>query len=162
MWKLNKMISAGVLGLAIAGGSYAFLGSPLAPAASAHLRDHPKLQHAYEALRDAEDYLKAAPHDFHGRREEALHAIHVAIDRISMIAGEEEHHDHRSADGHFAPTPLEEHRRMPLWVIHDKLREARQYLVEAKADFHHHKEEAIEAIREAEHQIERIMEEREG
>lgn len=157
MRKIKKLVSAAVLGVAIAGGSYAFLASPLVPMAAAHLRDHPKLQKAYDALREAEDYLKNAPGDFHGHKEEAMHAMHVAIDRISMIAGEEEEHRRVGAEGTFIPDVLE-HRHPKLHEARERLREARAYLEEAKADFRGHKQEAIDAIREAERHLDRIME----
>ncbi|HZK82793.1 MAG TPA: hypothetical protein VFC46_17050 [Humisphaera sp.] len=154
MRKINRSLSAAVLAVAVAGGAYAFLGSPMTPIAQAHLRDHPKLQAADEALKDAKEYIESSKSDFHGHKEEALHAIHVARTKISLCAGEEEK---RSSADHVRAIPLEvRHPRLHEAV--KRLRDAREYLHEAKADFRGHKEEAMKAVDEAIHQIERLME----
>jgi F0F1-type ATP synthase membrane subunit b/b' len=153
MRSINRSLSAAVLAVAVAGGAYAFLGSPMTPIAQAHLRDHPKLQAADEALKDAKEYIEESKSDFHGHKEEALHAIHEARTKISLCADA----DDRSTADHIRAIPLEE-RHPRLHEAVKRLREAREYLHEAKADFHGHKEEAIKAVDEAIRHIERLME----
>lgn len=150
MRNMNKSIAAAVLAMAVAGGGYAFLGSPLTPTVQAHLRDHPKLAEADEALKEAEDYLRSAADDFHGHKEEALHAIHEARTKISLCA------EGRASFNNIHAVPLEG-RHEKLRVAREKLRAAKEYLREAKADFHGHKEEAIQAVDEAIHQLDRIL-----
>ncbi|HWE01797.1 MAG TPA: hypothetical protein VG326_05255 [Tepidisphaeraceae bacterium] len=153
MRKINRSISAAVLGVALVGGAYAFLGSPLTPIVQAHLKDHPKLLAADEALRDAEQYIKESKSDFHGHKEEALHAIHEARDKISLCADEAERRSNVDA---VRAIPLEHHPK--LHEANKRLKEAREYLSEAKSDFHGHRGEAIKAIDEAIRHIDRLME----
>ena len=72
MQMMKRTLAALVFSTAIAGGTYAFLGSPLVPAAQAHLKDHPKLERAYNALREAKEEVNAAGHDYRGHKTEAL------------------------------------------------------------------------------------------
>lgn len=55
---------------------------------TAYARDddhNPRIHHAIHALHDAEDELKAAPHDFHGHKQDAIDAVHHAIEQLDII-----------------------------------------------------------------------------
>ena len=45
---------------------------------------HPRIRAAMEALRDANEYLRAAPHDFYGHKVEAMRATDVAIRQLEL------------------------------------------------------------------------------
>jgi hypothetical protein len=45
---------------------------------------HPRIARAIEALRDAQAYLREAPHDFGGHRVEALRATDEAIRQLNF------------------------------------------------------------------------------
>jgi len=154
MRKVNRIVAAAVLATGVAGGTYAFFGSPLMPTAEARLKDHPKLEAAASALHDAREYLEHSPSDFHGHKAEALHAINEAMHQVALAAGE--HDRDRSTPG-FAPAPLD-HRHQKLWDCRERLKEAREYIHESRNDFNGHKEEALKWIGEAIHQLDRIME----
>jgi hypothetical protein len=48
--------------------------------------DHnPRIHHAIEALRDAERELNDSPSDFHGHKQDAIDAIHHAVDELDRI-----------------------------------------------------------------------------
>jgi hypothetical protein len=153
MRKFNRSLSAAILAMAVVGGGYAFLGSPMTPVAEAHLRDHPKLQAAFDALTEAEDYLKESKDNFHDHKEEAMHAIHVAKDKIALCVADEKSagvDDNR-------PIKLEEEHHPKLHAAVKRLKEAREYLMEAKHDFRGHREEAVKAVDEAIHHIEKLL-----
>jgi hypothetical protein len=46
---------------------------------------NPRIHHALEALHDAEDELRDAPHDFHGHKQDAIDAVHHAIEQLDII-----------------------------------------------------------------------------
>jgi len=45
---------------------------------------HPRLHAALDALRDANEYMRAAPHDFCGHKVEAMRATDAAIRQIEL------------------------------------------------------------------------------
>lgn len=45
---------------------------------------HPRIAKAITAIRDAEDYMKAAPHDFGGHRVEAIRACDDAVRQLNL------------------------------------------------------------------------------
>jgi hypothetical protein len=48
--------------------------------------DHnPMIHHAIAALRDAERELNASPNDFRGHKQDAMDAVHHAIDELDRI-----------------------------------------------------------------------------
>jgi hypothetical protein len=64
-----------------------FAAYPLATR-TAQAEDHernPRIHRALDALHDARDELRDAPHDYHGHKQEALDAIDHAIDRLDRI-----------------------------------------------------------------------------
>lgn len=54
-------------------------------AAEPQRRNNPHIHAALEALRDARIELKNAPHDYHGKRKDALDAVDHAIQRLDEI-----------------------------------------------------------------------------
>lgn len=71
------------LGLAVMGGLLAPLG--LRSASADDYGPNPRIHHAIEALREARDELRDAPHDFHGHKREAMDAVQHAIDELEII-----------------------------------------------------------------------------
>jgi hypothetical protein len=151
MRKVNRIVASAILATGVAGGTYAFLAGPLMPTAEARLKDHPKLEAAAAALKDAKEYIEHTESDFHGHKVEALHAIHEALHEIALAAGE---HD-RSASG-VPPIPLE-HRHQRLWDARERLKESREYLHESRAEFNGHKEAAMKWIDETIHHLDRML-----
>jgi len=45
---------------------------------------HPRINRAIVALQDAVDYLKAAPHDFGGHKEDAIHSSEEALRQLHL------------------------------------------------------------------------------
>ncbi len=45
---------------------------------------HPRIRAAVEALRDANEYMRAAPHDFCGHKVEAMRATDAAIRQLEL------------------------------------------------------------------------------
>ena len=45
---------------------------------------HPRIRAAVEALRDANEYLRAAPHDFCGHKVAAMRAIDASIRQLEL------------------------------------------------------------------------------
>jgi hypothetical protein len=45
---------------------------------------HPRIHSAMEALRDAQEYLRAAPHDFCGHKAAAMKANEAAIQQLRL------------------------------------------------------------------------------
>jgi hypothetical protein len=45
---------------------------------------HPRIAKAIEALKDAEAYMEAAPHDFEGHKAEAIRATEDAIKQLNQ------------------------------------------------------------------------------
>jgi len=151
MLKVNRIAIAALLTTGVAGGTYAFLGSPLVPTAEARLKDHPRLEAAAGALKDAREYIEHTESDFHGHKVEALHAIQEALHEIALAAGE---HD-RSAS-QVPPIPLE-HRHQKLWDARERLKEAREYLHTSRAEFYGHKEAAMKWIDETIHHLDAML-----
>jgi hypothetical protein len=46
---------------------------------------HPHLHEALHELKEAHKELKEAKHDFHGHREEALKAVHKAMEQVEIL-----------------------------------------------------------------------------
>ncbi|HUB27081.1 MAG TPA: hypothetical protein VL992_16770 [Tepidisphaeraceae bacterium] len=46
---------------------------------------NPRIHHAIDALRDAERELNDSPSDFHGHKQDALDAVHHAIEELDRI-----------------------------------------------------------------------------
>lgn len=154
--KIQRFMTAAMLTAAIAGGTYAFLGSPLVPSVQAHLKDHPILEASDHSLKDAHEYLEAAPHDFHGHRAAAIHAIQEARHQISLLVNEEE--GKKNTPSQFSAAPVAPERHPRLTKAHHDLEAAEKYLAEMKGDARGHKEKALEWIREANKQIKICME----
>ena len=73
-----------VFGLALLSGLVAY---PLT-SRSARAEDHdhnPRIHKALAALRDARKELDEAPHDFHGKKKDAMEAVDRAIERLDEI-----------------------------------------------------------------------------
>ena len=151
MRKVKVTMAAALIAASVVGGSYAFFAGPLVPAAQARWHDHPKLDEAFHSLRDAKDYLEAAPEDFHGHKAAAIEAIRIAMHRVALCAEEE-----GTPGLDAAPAPFESHPK--LHEAREHLRAAREYLHEANHDFHGHREDAIKAIDTALHEIDRCLE----
>jgi len=45
---------------------------------------HPRIRTAIENLRDAQEYMRAAPHDFCGHKVEAMRATDTAIRQLEL------------------------------------------------------------------------------
>lgn len=56
---------------------------------------HPRIARAIHALQDAEDYMRHAPHDFGGHREDAIRASDDAIRQLQLALAYRAEHDHR-------------------------------------------------------------------
>ena len=54
---------------------------------------HPRIAAAITALRDARAYMAAAPHDFGGHRDKAIHACDDAIRELDKALAYRERHD---------------------------------------------------------------------
>ena len=72
-----KFISGLVLGCMLTGGA-------LTLAAQNERAMHPRIAAAITALRDARAYMAAAPHDFGGRKAEAMRASDEAIRQLQF------------------------------------------------------------------------------
>ena len=59
-------------------------GGPGTPGYQEEKSAHPKLAHAIRELSHAIDYLKAAPHDFGGHREDAIKDSETAISQLQL------------------------------------------------------------------------------
>jgi hypothetical protein len=46
--------------------------------------DHPEIRDALNSLRHAREHLAKASHDYHGHREEAVHAVDEAIHQLEI------------------------------------------------------------------------------
>jgi len=140
---------------ALAAGAYFFLGSALVPVVQAHLKDHPALEKAYNALNEAETYLKETKENFKNDKEKAIHAINKAKDEIAKAVKATE--TRSATDSDFVPAPLE-HKHPKLREARDALQGAIDYLnMSTKYDFKGHKEECIKYIREAMVEIDKIL-----
>ena len=71
-----KFISGIVIGIVIAGGISLFAQNERAM--------HPRIAAAIAALRDARQYMVAAPHDFGGHKAEAVRACDDAIKQLNL------------------------------------------------------------------------------
>ncbi|HET6251516.1 MAG TPA: hypothetical protein VFE47_27775 [Tepidisphaeraceae bacterium] len=151
MRKVKTALAAVVLAGSIAGGTYAFFGSPLVPTAQAKWHDHPKLEAAYNSIKDAKDYLESSPSDFHGHKKSAIEAINVAMHHLRLCAEEEAL---PSADTENAP--FAEHPR--LHTAREHLKVARDFLHDSHENFHGHKEEAVKALDVAIREIDKCLE----
>jgi len=56
---------------------------------------HPRLARAIEALRDAREYLQAAPHDFGGHKASAIRATDNAIRELNYALAYRAREDRR-------------------------------------------------------------------
>jgi len=72
-----------VFGLALLSGLVAY---PLTSrTAKADDQRNPRIHKALDALRDARKELDEAPHDFHGKKKDAMDAVDRAIERLDEI-----------------------------------------------------------------------------
>lgn len=157
MRTFSRTIVAAMVATGIAAGTYAFFGSALVSTAQAHLKDHPALQKAYDALNEAKEYLEKSKDDFKGRKEKAIHAINKARDEIAK-ATEAVERKSADSDENFVPEPLAKHPKLD--EAHAALQEAIDYLNKStKYDFKGHKEECIKYIHEAMEEINHIIHE---
>jgi hypothetical protein len=151
--KMSRTIAAAVVAFAVAGGLYAFLGSAMVPTANARLKDHPRLESAHSALKDAKEYLEASERNFHGHKDAAVRAMDFAMKQIYLCSEE--------ADRRDAPEPRsfsERSEHAKLYHAKEQLKDAREYLRESRHDFHGHKTAAIEGLDVAIHQIDICLE----
>jgi hypothetical protein len=154
MRKFSRTIAAAIVATAVAGGTYAFFGSPLVPAVQAHIKDHPALEKAYNALNGAETYLKESKEDFKGDKEKAIHAINEAKQQIALAVQAVEP---KLATDDFVPEPFE-HKHPKLVEARESLQGAIDYLnMSTKYDFKGHKEECIKYIHLAMVEIDKII-----
>lgn len=72
-----KLLSGAVLGMLLTVGGFRL-------AAQNEREMHPRLARAIEALRDAREYLQAAPHDIGGHKAAALRATDDAIRQLNL------------------------------------------------------------------------------
>jgi multidrug efflux pump subunit AcrA (membrane-fusion protein) len=56
---------------------------------------HPRIAAAIASLKDAEAYMREAPHDFGGHREAALKASEAAIRQLNFALAYRDVRDHR-------------------------------------------------------------------
>jgi hypothetical protein len=88
-FKESDMSSQNVRWLAVAVASALLTGIVAFPlgmrSAQADDMRNPRIHHALEALRDAEEELREAPHDYHGHKQDAIDAIHGAIRELDRI-----------------------------------------------------------------------------
>lgn len=54
------------------------------PASPEQPERHPRIRAAVDALRDANEYMRAAPHDFCGHKVEAMRATDAAIRQLEL------------------------------------------------------------------------------
>jgi hypothetical protein len=71
-----KFISGIVLGVVLCAGITLFAQNERAM--------HPRIANAITALRDAREYMQAAPHDFGGHKAEAVRATDEAIRQLNF------------------------------------------------------------------------------
>jgi hypothetical protein len=71
-----KFISGIVLGVVLSAGITLFAQNERAM--------HPRIANAITALRDAREYMQAAPHDFGGHKAAAIHATDEAIRQLEF------------------------------------------------------------------------------
>jgi hypothetical protein len=71
-----KFISGIVLGVVLSAGITLFAQNERAM--------HPRIAAAITALRDAREYMQAAPHDFGGHKAEAIRATDEAIKQLNF------------------------------------------------------------------------------
>ena len=71
-----KFISGIVLGVVLSAGITLFAQNERAM--------HPRIVSAIAALRDAREYMQAAPHDFGGHKAAAIHATDEAIKQLEF------------------------------------------------------------------------------
>jgi hypothetical protein len=142
MRKLNRTIAAAIIATGIAGGTYAFFGSPLVPSAQAGWKEHPILQTADNATKDAIADLEAAPHDFHGHREKAVKVLKHAMKELEICS---------KTKISVAPAPLAAYPRLE--GAKSALENAEKYIKEAPHDFDGHREDAQKAVHNAIEQI---------
>jgi Spy/CpxP family protein refolding chaperone len=73
--RIGRTVAAAVCGVALGASSVAFASTMV----------NPKISHAITALQNAQGYLKSAPHDFNGHRQDALNATDAAIKQLNII-----------------------------------------------------------------------------
>ena len=72
-----KFIAGTVLGVLLSAGSFTLF-------AQNEKAMHPRLAAAIASLRDAREYLQAAPHDFGGHKVAAMRATDAAITQLNL------------------------------------------------------------------------------
>lgn len=85
-----KFIAGLVLGALLSGGAVGLY-------AQNERAMHPRIARAIAALKDAEDYMRAAPHDFGGHKADAMRASEDAIHQLQLALayrGERDRHGH--------------------------------------------------------------------
>jgi hypothetical protein len=73
--RLGRTVAAAICGVALGASSVAFASTMVSP----------KITNAIKSLQNAQGYLKAAPHDFNGHRQDALNATDAAIKQLNII-----------------------------------------------------------------------------
>lgn len=152
MRKLRRTIAVAIIATGIAGGMYAFFGSGLIPSALADWKDHPRLEKAHKLVKEAIAALKAAPHDFHGHREDAVKALEAVQKQLTICVDIK--HPTPEAD----ILPFEHHPKLEKAL--DAMKDARAYIKEAPHDFNGHRVEALGILDEGIHQVELCLEEK--
>ena len=82
-----KFLSGLVLGATLSAGMWML-------SAQSERAMHPRLAKAIESLKDAREYLQAAPHNFGGHKVEAVRAIDTAIRQLNLALAYRAHEDH--------------------------------------------------------------------
>jgi hypothetical protein len=84
-----KFMSGIILGIVLSA-------SIMTVAAQNERKMHPRIAKAIEALKDAKEYLQAAPHDFGGHRVEAIRASDDAIRQLQLALAYRAGADHNN------------------------------------------------------------------
>ena len=74
---MKKFISGLLLGILLSAGAATLAGQ-------SERAMHPRIAKAIAALKDAKEYMEAAPHDFGGHRVEAIRASDEAIKQLNL------------------------------------------------------------------------------
>ena len=148
---MHRYVPIGVVGIFLAGlTTYAALGQAKSGP------KHPNLHHALNELREANQELKGAAHDFGGHRVKATKDIHQAIDAIEdalRAAGDPyKGKIHRDANDYkkYKHHPHIHH------ALHD-LHEAERELQNANHNFGGKREKALSEVNQAIHQLNLVL-----
>jgi hypothetical protein len=71
----GRTVAVAIGGIALGASSVAFASTMV----------NPKITNAVKALENAQGYLRSAPHDFNGHRQDALNATDAAIKQLNII-----------------------------------------------------------------------------